>query len=381
MPNFADYELWLTDWAGDTVDSLFASGRPGEFLSMTWQHVLNGMAVYRLEMVARTKKDEFEKHYGLRLMRDHGAGMYEEFYGIHLDSEEWLSSGDVDEQYWASMGYSPDWLLDQPLLQPLPNANPNFPRYDVWWMHGASDDVLKRMVSESMGGGAATGRQFSNLAVAGDTSEGAFSCYEGAYERLLEAMQKISGEENQVDFKVFHVVGGFEFRTYCPYYGADRRKRNEAGNRPTIFSLELGNVLEPNRKVLSNQEVTVAIGGWQGGGAEQDIYEMTNVTAIAKTPFSRREQYYDLHDITQADVIPRKLRQYLIDDGQREIVEFKPVETSACRYGRDWALGDLVTLELWDEEYPVRITEIGGRIDGSNEEQIVGKAELWTRDY
>jgi hypothetical protein len=73
------------------------------------------------------------------------------------------------------------------------------------------------------------------------------------------------------------------------------------------------------------------------------------------------------------------LDKALIDEGEKEIVTFTPIQTGSCLYGRDWNLGDLVTLDLWDHEYSMRITEVDGRISGENEEEIQGIAELWTR--
>src|SRR4030042_2546078 len=137
------------------------------------------------------------------------------------------------------------------------------------------------------------------------------------------------------------------------------------------------NVWNPKRQVLRHAEVSVASGGWMGGGMEQDIYERENDTAIAETPFRRREEFYDMRDVSQYDTLPGLLDQKLIDDGKQEIVEFDPIQNGACLYGRDWNLGDLVTLDLWGSSYDMRITEVLGRIDGENEEVIQGKAELW----
>lgn len=376
MPTFSAYEIWLCDWTGAQVALLSGPG----LVSLEWQHVLNGPGVYRLELVAETSTPAlFKIDYGVRVMRDYGAGLYEEYYGFHLDSEEWLQSGEVDEHYWASAGMSPEWLLDQPLVQPVPSPNPNYDTYDLWWANGPADDVMKQMVSESMGGGAATDRQFSYVTVQGNTGQGVSSSYEARYDRLLEVLQDMAGERGGADFRMARTGTGFEFRTYAPYYGTDRRVGNSAGNKPALFSLELENILYPSRQVIRHAEATAVYGGWQGGGMERTIYTATNATALAESPFRRREVFVDLRDVVQADVIPAMLAQALIDQGKQEVVTFTPVQTGACLYGRDWALGDLVTLDLWGSRYDMRIVEVSGRIDGSNEEEIVGTAELWTR--
>jgi len=377
MPQFAEYELWLCDWTGASIVSL--SGP--DLVSLEWQHVLNGPGVFKLTLVAETgTRDEFIVDYGVQIMRDAGAGFYEEFYGFYHDPDEWLASGNVDEHYWSASGMSAEWLLDQPLLQPMLNANPNYTRYDLWWAHGAADDVMKRMVAESMGLDAEVARQFSNFTVQGDTGAGIWDCYEGYWDRLLESVQALSGERGATDFRVVRVADGFEFRTYSPYYGTDRRQGYAA--EPTVFSLELENVRNPRRRVLRHAEVTAVYGGWQGGGQDRDIYTDTNPTALAESPFRRREAFEDISDVTQAEAIPGILAQMLVDQGQLVEVSFELIQTADCLYGVHWRLGDLVTLELWGGTYDMRIVEVNGRISGpdsAQDEEIVGVAELWTR--
>lgn len=386
MPRFANYQVWLCGWQGEKLTLLHASGAPySDFISMKWQKTLNNMSPYEAVIVADTDtKDLFKIDYGILLERDYGAGYYEEFYGIHLRNREWMASGDVDEHYWSSSGFSPEWLLSQPLLQPLVNENPNWARYDLWWAHGPADDVIKQMASESMGGGVAASeseRQFSYFNVEGNRSEGAWSCYEGRYVPLLDAMIDTIGEDGSrglCDFRVVRVTGGFELQTRGPFWGTDRRRGHST--LPTIFSLDYENVLNPSRQVDRSHEVTVAIGGWQGGGMERTIYQQTNATVLAESPFRRREEFYDLRDVSQADVINSILNQVLIDDGVQETVEFTLIQTDSCLYGRDWGLGDLVTLDLWGNSYDMRIVEASGAIDGDNEETIVGVARLWDRE-
>jgi len=193
-------------------------------------------------------------------------------------------------------------------------------------------------------------------------------------------VQSLAGERGQTDFRVVRLSSGFEFRTYSPFYGTDRRQGH--ADSPTVFGLELENVRNPRRRVLRGREVTAVLGGWQGGGQDRDIYTDTNPDALAESPYRRREQFEDISDVTTPDSIPNVLAQYLIDNGELVEVTFEPVQTAECLYGVHWALGDLVTLELWGASYDMRIVEVNGRISGpdsAQDEEIVGVAELWTR--
>jgi hypothetical protein len=270
------------------------------------------------------------------------------------------------------------------MLQPIPSPNPDYFRYDLWWEHGPADDVVKKMVGESMVSAADTTRNFSQVALQGNTSEGIWGCYEGTWVRLSDAVIDNIGEDGSLggcDYRVVRVSGGYEFRTYAPYFGTDRRRGNSEGNKPTIFSFENGNMRNPEREVLWSEEVTAAYGGWQGAGATQTIVEETNADALAETPYARREQYYDVREVATSDAIPSYLQQKLIDDGISETVTAQILQTDACLYGRDWWFGDLVTLDLPDgTSYDMRIIETRGRISGENEEEIEGTIELWARE-
>lgn len=388
MPEFARSELYLCDWQGNRLQVLSI---PGEWTSFTWQHVLNGRGVYSLELVAETDtKNAFLVDYGVELSRNYGDGWYTEYYGLHLDEDERLTSGDVDEHHWISSGWSAEHLLDQPLLWPLEETIYPDPygdgeglevlaRYDQWWMHGPADDIMKQMVEESMGGSAATERQFTNVVVQGATSEGVWRCYEARYPQLLTALQELAGEQSETDFQMVVMSGaGFEFRTYSPYHGTDRREGYSAN--PTIFALEFGNMLNPRRRVIRREQSTVAIGGWQGGGAERRIEIVTNETALETSPYRRREVFVDLRDLASPDEVTTRLAQELEDRDEILQVEFVPLQTEGCLYQRDWALGDLVTARLWGETYDMRVTEVGGRLSGNEEETIVGTCQLWTRE-
>jgi len=382
---FGQYRVKLCDWTGTPISDLF----PGDdFLSISWEHKRNRMGAYACELVGETAtKDSFRKHYQVLIERNWGSDpndFYDEFTGFHLGYLERWPTDELDEHYWTSLGFSPEWLIDQPLLQPVANVgNASWAYYDLWWNHGYADDVIKSMVGESMVSPADTDRGFTQVTVEGNEGEGVWACFEGSWIRLLDAVTDAVGEDGtkgDCDFRVERVSGGYEFKTYSPFFGTDRRRGNSAGNKPTIFSFDNGNMKNPEKQVLWANAVTAAYGGWQGGGMERSIYYAENALALAETPYSRREGFYDIRDISQPDQIAGILKQKLIDDGQMELVSAEILQTDACLYGRDWWFGDLVTLDLPDgTSYDMRVIETRGRISGENEEEIEGVIELWTR--
>jgi len=387
LATFGQYRVYLLDWTGNKIAQLF----PGDdFLSITWEHKRNQPGAYRCELVAETAtKDRFLKHYQVLIERNWGnapGDWYTEYTGFHLGLNEWWVNSDaIDEHYWASIGLSPEWLVDQPLLQPISNVgNDGFTYYDLWWNHGFADDVIKSMVGESMVSPADTDRDFTNVALEGNAGAGVWSCYEGGWIRLLDSITTTIGEDGTrggCDFRVERVSGGYEFKTYAPFFGTDRRRGNPDGNKPTVFSFENGNMRNPDYREIWAEEVTVAYGGWQGSGMDQNIYFRENAAALAESPYSRREEYYNLDYLPQSEMVDEMLDQALIDEGLQTFVTAEILQTDACLYGRDWWFGDLVTLDLpGGRSFDMRVVEVQGGIDGENEERIEGVIELWTRE-
>jgi len=383
---FGQYRVYLLDWTGAKLTQLF----PGDdFLNISWEHKLNQAGVYRCEFVAETTTPSlFAEYYQVLIERNWASTpetWYEEFVGFHLGDDEWWQNDEVDEHYWASMGYSPECLLERPQLQPLRNkGNANWTYYDTWWAFDAADNVVKLMVGENLTGPADEDRTYTNLALQGNTGEGTYGCYEGSWVPLSDAIIDTIGEDGSrggCDIRVEKVSGGYEFRTYAPYYGTDRRRGNEDGRKPVIFSFQNGNMKNPRKTRNWGNAVTAAYGGWQGGGMERSIYLEENTAVLAETPWSRREGFYDVRDVSTPDAISGWLQQKLIDDGKQEWVTAVVLQTDACLYGRDWWFGDLVTLDLPDgSTYDMRVVEVQGRISGENEEEIEGLIELWSRE-
>lgn len=386
MPQFAQYRVSQLDWYGNRIAQLF----PGDdFLKISWGHELNKPSAYVMQLVAETaKKDRFEKHHQILIERSLSTdptNWLVEFVGFHLSQREWyINSEDLDEHYWSSLGLSAEWIIDQPLLQPLRNeGNPYWLYYDVWAMHGSADDVIKTMVAESMVGPADSDREFANMVVDGLQGAGSWSCFEGRWIRLSDAVINTIGKDGSrgnCDYRVEWKDPGYELRTYVPFYGVDRRRGNSAKNKECIFSFENRNIRNPD--ILENwaSAVTVAYGGGAGGGQERDIYTRVNADALAQSPWARREAWYDLRQSSQPDTIPAILDQYLIDDGIELSLTADILQTDQCLYGRDFGPGDLATVDLPDgRSFDVRVASIAASLNGDSEETIQGKIELWTR--
>jgi hypothetical protein len=336
-------------------------------MSFSWQIKVNDMGAFRYVVVAETgTKDLFQVDYAFKLLRDYGAGEYEEYYGFGLDTDETLTSGNVSEHYFSVSGFDPDWLLNQPILLPVLGC-------DQWAASGPADDLMKAMVQESIVDPIDVTRKLANFTAEGNMGLGLYTQVSSRYTRLLSTIQELAGTLTGTDFRVVRAPGGFDFRTYCPYYGTDRRRGQ---HNMTLFSPELGNVINLSRKVARSKEIQILYGGWEGVGGERTVYTMTNPVPVL-SPYRRREEWVDIRDSATFSGVYSAL-DGVFDSQVIETVTFDAVQTEGCVYGRDWECGDLVTLDLWDDSYSVRIVEVDGAIDGANEETIVGKAELWT---
>lgn len=168
---------------------------------------------------------------------------------------------------------------------------------------------------------------------------------------------------NEVDGKLYYVV----------FSGADRTTTNTSGNTPVIFSTSFENLSSSKYDDDRTNEKTAAYVGGKGEGLERFYAELAgsetglsrretfvNASSLSKTYKGDQDQEQEYTDAVYAEMLRQK--------GKQELLKFRRVESFSGEidvtnrqfvFGRDYALGDLVTMQ--DDEIDkyanVRITE------------------------
>lgn len=208
----------------------------------------------------------------------------------------------------------------------------------------AAETVMKTLVSYNAGSNATTGngriRSWAHtgwtINVEADGGGGNTVNWYCAYDRLLKSLQDLARVAGG-DFDLIKTAAAtWEFRWYSGQLGSDR-------SSTVLFAVELGNMGSPRFRQRRLAENTVAIVTGQGQGSDRetavrtgDNYSVTN----------NIEMLVDARDVAAGDTDGLNTRGDRALDEARAVDEFlfDVLQVPSTLYGRDYFLGDLVTV-------------------------------------
>lgn len=330
---------------------------------------LNGVGTYTLTIDGDSPVvDDFELHAQIEVYRyDIDAlppiAPYKDFEAFHYtEQRQTLENG--NKQY-TSYGASYESLLEGRHVLYYPGS----PQADK---SGMGETVMKAFVYENAGPGAtfpprleASGVQ-PGLSV--QASAGGGDSFDGAraYQNLLDLCQEIS-DATKVDFAIVGTGAAlFEFQAKASPWGRDRSVvglnpmtgLNAAGYAPVIFALERANMRTPSYVLNRRAERNAVIVLGQGIADDRQLVQRLDAAAIADSPWNRREMTRQGNSeelIAGLNAIGDAL---LFQLKAAEDFRFDLFETNACRYGRDFFWGDIVTGRYDDIERSRKIVGI-----------------------
>lgn len=180
--------------------------------------------------------------------------------------------------------------------------------------------------------------------------------------------------------------------SYTIAEGADRSVDNTAGNEPVIFSQDFDNLVSSAHAYDESTHKNTALIGGEGEGEERFYAEVKN---SAVTGLERREIFVDSSSVkrtykdeneTEITLTDAEYSAQLQTAGQQTLGGLQIVETfdgsldlnnSAFVYGRDFALGDIVTVQdveigLYINPRILEVTEVQDD-SGYNIDAVYGK--------
>ena len=175
------------------------------------------------------------------------------------------------------------------------------------------------------------------------------------YQNLLEYSDSVL-QEYECGAKMWLDRDLLKFR-YKAYKGADRSRDSE-DNEPIIFSKEFDNLVSTNYTMDSSAYKTTALIGGEGEGTERKCaFSYAWVAGL-----ERRETFVDANSISstykdgeeEKTYTNEQYRKQLEAQGRQTIAEMQKVETfdgeidltnSHLVYGKDYNLGDVITIE------------------------------------
>lgn len=238
-----------------------------------------------------------------------------------------------------------------------------------------ADNMIKAFVRENLGALASVAARnltAHGFGVQANRSAGTSVTKASAWRNLLTTIKEIAEASQEtpatgVYFGITPTPPGWqcEFQTNILCWGSDHRYAS--GNRPVIFSLEMGNLGEAMREVNSLDERTYVYAGGQGQEAARLVREVSDATRIGQSPFNRCERFVNASYTDDTNQVLGQAYSELRNGKPKLAFDASIVDGGAHVYGRDYVFGDYVTCQFDGEMIDCRIDRVSVRISGGQE--------------
>lgn len=360
--------IWLCDAEGNR---LYPFG--GEFASLNYTKVVNGAGKLHSFSVAAGKLDRglVQLDRQLQVWRQpEGGRSYPDFVAF-LRHWKFALDGDGAERLVAEDNADQNEILRRRIVAYKSGTA------QAIATNQAADDVMKDVFDENFLSGATdVDRRLTNLlTVEADATAGPLISKGFAYQTVLELFQEISQETRQAGNEVFFALAlrdvdyytgrlVFQFQTYTGQPGADRRYGTNAS---VIFSPKFGNIEQVERVHDFRLEENAVYVAGQGVGERRTLIEVEDEVAQGASVWGRCEGFVDARDVeNMAQDAAGDTNAVLVARGQQRMNETRPRvgisgrvrSTEYTLYGRDWFLGDRVTVNALGVQFDALIRAV-----------------------
>lgn len=205
-------------------------------------------------------------------------------------------------------------------------------------------------------------RAFPNLAFIAGGECGKKGMWISRYEQLDAVLQQIS-EYYDVGWEIFLVLSDVKYLAFRVVPGIDR-SCSQSVNTRVIISKEFGSAADITYSVDVSGYKNVAYAGGAGDDADRTVLAVTNEEAMP-SGYDRFECFADCGTLEIAET---ETDMSLEDEGKHKLSDYSKSETltatltttGSFAYGKDYELGDLVTVTDLDIgiEQDMRLTEV-----------------------
>lgn len=284
---------------------------------------------------------------------------------------------EVPEGITQITGLDDSVLLRDRLAYPLPttaDVTLQTSAYDI--RSGFAESVMKAYVKANMGSTAPAARKIALLDIDTDASTGATVKGSARFDILYELLQNLSDASAQagtpLGFEIVQNGSRLLFKTYVPTNRASTVRLDIANNRLTETTYS-----------VAQPKMTRAIVGGQGDGTARTFLERSSTTSLtAEGTWGRRiEQYVDSRSSADSTALQTDGDAALADGGKAQVTaSVKPTDDSTMLFGKDWFLGDTVTVVVGSYELAAVVTELGLSVaeDGVRLYGTIGEPKLQT---
>jgi hypothetical protein len=272
------------------------------------------------------------------------------FSGPTLSAALEQTSTNVDGD-WTITGASDEIILSERLAYPTPSTadvTAQTDSHDV--RSGAAETVMKAYVSANIGPTAPTIRKISNLTIQADAGLGSTVSGNARFQTLQDTLYGLA-QTGGIGYALEQSGSNLEFQVYVPT------------DRSATIRMDMdNNKLSRANYSYSSAKLTRAIMGGGGEAADREFLEVTTTASEeAEEEWSRRiEVFKDSRNSDNTGQLTQSGEELLVDDGKTIVqMSVTPSDDFSMRFGRDWYLGDKVTVVINDLEASAVVTEVG----------------------
>ncbi|MER7109684.1 siphovirus ReqiPepy6 Gp37-like family protein [Streptomyces sp. NPDC000229] len=218
----------------------------------------------------------------------------------------------------------------------------------------AAETLMHYYVNANCGPSAPTNRRRAGLIMGTNGARGAIVSKAARFQQLGELCKELA-EPNGLGFRIVQRGSNLVFETYAV---ADRTKEARLG--------VVNNTLAGQRVSVSTPAKTRVIVGGDGDGSNRLFVPVDNADSIAaETDWGRRiENFIDERSSTDTAELTQKGTEALADGGTTvKAAQAVPMEDSALDFGRDWFLGDKVSVIVGNTEMAAVVTGMVLKVD------------------
>lgn len=323
--------------------------RPGELVGAKFILKFNNVGSWEMKLPQGSRLGEFLRLPGYGIIVT-GPDESVIFSGPTLSAQLVQTSDNIDGD-WTIVGTSDDIVLLERLAYPTPSTADVTEQTDAYDDRlGFCETIIKEYVSVNIGPDAPADRKIANLTIETTAGLGLEVQGRARFQTLQEVLYGLA-QTSSLGYTIEQLGTDLQFTVYSPL------------DRTATVRMDMDNSkLSRAEYAYAVAKVTRAIVGGQGEEEFRRFVEVTNTDSLAsETDWSRRiEVFTDGRNSRVTEFLLQDGDEFLADQG-KTIIEMSvtPADDFNMRFGRDWYLGDKVTVVINDLEASAVVTEVG----------------------
>lgn len=353
----ANYEFWLTT-EGGTRHTLLDN-----HLGCTFSRVANEVGWLSMRLPESFDTDLIKLDRMIQVWRAPTGGRLSLYRTYFIRRWTYATDGDVQQLEIAGPDFND--LLSR-------RINAYFANEVETTVSDYADDLMCDLVTNNLGASAGTGRVLSRFTVGVSPSTGPALEQAIAWQNVLKVLQDINKASreagNEVFFDVTEDVSATAIAAEFHTYGG--QPRTDLTRLGVLFAQYQGNLVNPSLTFDYSDEANYIYGLGQGVNDLRWVQEITDADRAGAAPWNRREALADARSCQTTNCIREVARAGLNEGRPVKRLIANLVDTSGCRFGRDWNWGDKVRAAYRGFEFDAIIRAVTISLDENGKETV-----------